>query len=403
VDDGEVPEEQQDRQAEPATGRRLPLLLTAAWLLATAVLLVLGFAVGHHLRGGSSSSGMVMGSMSDSLYRAGGTPDGPLLSSRLFTTWQLDAVADAVLLLLAAGYLNGVRSARRQGTRWPAWQTASFLAGLAVCALATNSSIAVYDMSLFTAHMIGHLMLVMAAPALLMAGRPLNLLLAATGRPTRQRIERILLGRVVSLLTAPPIALASYTVVIVGTHLTGLMDQIMRYTWAGQLEHLAYLVLGCQFFVIVIGDPPIRWQLPAPARLFMLALSMAVDTFTGVALLQTTVPVSMNPPPSLHVNTLTDTQTGGAIMWFGGDGIMAVIMVVIAVGWVHRPEWARRESGGWLEQARRANFDEHTGAVSQQSVPGEPDFDDDELRLEQYNAWLRKLNSPTNSQPRPNS
>jgi putative copper resistance protein D len=335
-----------------------------------------------------------MGSMSDSLYRAGSGPDGPLLSGRLFTTWQLDAVADAVLLLFAAGYLNGIRNARRHGVRWPAWQTASFLAGLAVCVLATNSSIAVYDMSLFTAHMIGHLMLVMLAPALLMAGRPLNLLLAATDGPTHRRIERILLGRVVSLLTAPPVALASYTVVIVGTHLTGLMDQIMRHTWAGQLEHLAYLMIGCQFFVMVVGDPPIRWKLAAPARLFLLALSMAVDTFTGVALLQTTVPVSMSPAPSLHVNQLADTQTGGAIMWFGGDGIMAVIMVVIAVGWIHRPEWARRESSGWLEQARRANFDRHTGAVSQQSVAGEPDFDDDELRLEQYNAWLRKLNSP---------
>jgi putative membrane protein len=184
-------------------------------------------------------------------------------------------------------------------------------------------------------------------------------------------------------------------VVIVGTHLTGLMDQIMRHTWAGQLEHLAYLLLGCQFFVVVIGDPPIRWKLAAPARLFMLALSMAVDTFTGVALLQTTVAISMNPPPGAHVNPLADTHTGGAIMWFGGDAIMAVIMVVIAVGWIHRPEWARREPDGWLEQARRANFDHHTGAASEHSVASEPDFDDDELRLEQYNAWLRKLNSPS--------
>ena len=374
--------------------RRLPGLLTVGWLLATVVLVLLGIAVDHHLRGGQP--GMAgMGSMSDSLYRAGAAPDGPLLSSRLFTVWQLDAVADAVLLLLAGCYLTGVRRARRGGIRWPALHTVSFLAGLGVCALATNSSIAVYDMSLFTAHMIGHLMLVMLAPALLMAGQPLNLLLAATDGARRQRIERILHGRVVSLLTAPPVALASYTVVIVGTHLTGLMDQIMRHTWAGQLEHLAYLLLGCQFFVVVIGNPPIRWKLAAPARLFMLALSMAVDTFTGVTLLQTTVAVSMSPPPGAHINTLADTQTGGAIMWFGGDAIMAVIMVVIAVGWVHRPEWARRESDGWLEQARRANFDSHTGALaSEQSADDEPDFDDDELRLEQYNAWLRKLNSP---------
>jgi putative copper resistance protein D len=403
VDHEGVPVTQPD-QAAPAVGRRLPVLLTATWLLATAVLVLLGFAVDHHLRGGQGMAGM--GSMSHSLYRAGAVPDGPLLSANLVTVWQLDPMADAVLLLFLTGYLAGVRQAGRRGTRWPAWHTASFLAGLAVCVLATNSSIAVYDMSLFTAHMIGHLMLVMLAPALLMAGQPLNLLLAATDGERRQRIRRFLLGPTVSLLTAPPVALASYTVVIVGTHLTGLMDQIMRHTWAGQLEHLAYLVLGCQFFAVVIGDPPIRWRLAAPARLFMLALSMAVDTFTGVTLLQTTVAVSMTPPASAHVNPLTDTQTGGAIMWFGGDGIMAVIMVVIAVGWVHRPERARRDSGGWLEQARRANFAAHAGTGqpdtgrsdpsglgSEEPSPDEPDFDDDERRLEQYNAWLRKLNS----------
>ncbi|MFL6164450.1 MAG: cytochrome c oxidase assembly protein [Jatrophihabitantaceae bacterium] len=396
-------EDQLGRSAsDPPPSRRVPALVIAAWLVTAVVLALLAISVLHHLTG----AGRGMADMSHALYRVGDEPDGPLLSANLFTAWQLDAVADAVLALLAAGYLTAVALARRRGAGWPVPYTLSFLAGLLVCVLATNSSIAVYDMSLFTAHMIGHLMLVMLAPALLMAGRPLNLLLAAADGERRQHLQRILLGPTVSLLTAPPVALASYTVVIVGTHLTGLMDQIMRHTWAGQLEHLAYLVLGCQFFVVVIGDPPIRWKLAAPARLFMLALSMAVDTFTGIVLLQSSTAVAMSPPPGAHVNPLTDTQTGGAIMWFGGDGIMAVIMVVTAIGWIHRPEWARREPAGWLEQARRANFAAHAGldrpdadqagpAESSPAQPGldEPDFDDDERRLEQYNAWLRKLNS----------
>jgi len=368
--------------------RRVPGLVWAAWLVTAVILAVLALAVAHHYQGAGAPADMHH--MSDSLYRAGTVPNGPLLSANLLTAWQLDAVADAVLALLAAGYLTGVLRARRNGHRWPAVYTASFLAGLGVCLLATNSSIAVYDMALFTAHMLGHLMLVMLAPALLVAGRPLNLLLAASDGPRRARIERQLLGRTVSLLTAPPVALASYTVVIVGTHLTGLMDQIMRHTWAGQVEHLVYLVLGFQFFVVVIGDPPIRWKLAAPARLFMLALSMAVDTFTGIVLLQTKTAIAMSPPPGAHVNPLTDTQTGGAIMWFGGDGIMAVIMIVTAILWIHRPESAQREPGGWLEQARRANFAAHTGA---ETTDDEDTFDDDDSRLEQYNAWLRKLNS----------
>lgn len=377
--------------------RRVPGLVWAAWALTGALVLGLAAAVLHHLSGSTSAmtgmSDMHSGHLSASFYRVGTEPSGPLLGSHLLTAWQLDPVALAVLLLLAATYLTGVIRCRRDGEAWPVPFTLSFLAGLVVCGLATNSSIAVYDMSLFTAHMIGHLMLVMLAPALIMAGRPLNLLLDTRRGESRERVRRILLGRTVSLLTAPPVALASYTVVIVGTHLTGLMDEIMRYTWLGQLEHLTYLVLGCQFFAVVIGDPPIRWRLGVPARLFMLAISMAVDTFTGIVLLQTKTAIHMMPPPDANINPLTDTQTGGAIMWFGGDGIMAVIMVVTAIGWIYRQN-AVVEPGGWLEQARRANFAAHVGGGESSDVPDDSaDFDDDEQRLAQYNEWLKKINS----------
>ncbi|MGI8667777.1 MAG: cytochrome c oxidase assembly protein [Jatrophihabitans sp.] len=391
------------QDGDTARGRGLPGLVWAAWTLAALVLAALAGAVIAHLRIGSHQDTMAgmhgMHGMSQALYRTSGAdPRGSLLSSRLLTAWQLDAVAVAVLVLLAACYLSGVFASGRRGHRWPARYTTAFLAGLVVCGLATNSSIAVYDMSLFSAHMIGHLMLVMLAPALLMAGRPLNLALAATGGRRRQRLAAIFTGRLVSLLTAPPVALASYIVVIVGTHLTGLMNFIMTHTWAGQLEHLAYVLLGCQFFVVVIADPPIRWRLAVPARLFMLAISMAVDTFTGLVLLQSTVAVAMAPPPGADVRPLADTQTGCAIMWFGGDAIMAAIMVVIAIGWVRRPEGQRIEPGGWLEQARQANFAAHAGTPTSGAGAGagagaSDNFDDDEQRLQQYNAWLQRLDA----------
>lgn len=379
---------------QPTTTKRVPGLVLAAWLLAVAILAVLTIAVIVHLNAPTAGQMMDMpgmsGSMSRALYRTGDLPSGSLMSSRLLTAWQLDAVALAVLVLLAAWYLTGAISINRTGERWPARYSLSFAAGLVVVGLATNSSIAVYDMSLFSAHMIGHLMLVMLAPALLMAGRPLTLLIQASTK-RRDRIKAVLTGRVVSLLTAPPVALAGYTVVIVATHLTGLMDQIMRHSWAGQLEHLVYLLLGCQFFAVVLGDAPLRWRLTAPSRLFLLALSMAVDTFTGIVLLQSTVAIAMTPPPGADVTPLADTKTGGAIMWFGGDGIMAVIMVVIAVGWVHRPDSQRRETPGWLEQARQASFAQHAGADQAPDVGD--DFDDDDQRLRQYNDWLRKLDA----------
>ena len=375
---------------------RLPRLAVLAWTVAVALIAVLALAVWHYLATSPSTMSSMPGMppaqhAADAFSRAGGDPLGPLLGGNLLTAWQLDAVALAVLVLAAATYLTGVAlvPVRSPGSRWPLLRTASFLAGLTVCAYATCGAIGVYDQVLFTAHMAGHLALVMVVPVLLVAGHPLTLLLAASPPSRRDRIVRVSTGRVLSVLTAPPVALASYTVVIVGSHLTGLMDEVMRSTWSGQLEHLVYVLVGMQFFVLVVGNEPIRWQLGTPARWLLLAVAMAVDTFTGVVLLQGTHAVAMLPDPQLAVDALSDTRTGGAMMWFGGDAIMAVVMITLVVGWLRRVDTDRSDRKGWLEQARVANFVEHAGTGV---VPADVDtFDEDDAARTSYNAWLAQL------------
>jgi len=376
--------------APSASSRRFPALAGAACLIAACVLAGLGVAVAHYLSApaGSSMAGMTA---ADALARARpGLPHQPLLGSALVTAWQLDAVAVAVVVLLAAWYLTAVALVplRSPGAGWPRLRTASFVAGLAVCVVATNGSIAVYDQVLFSAHMLGHLALVMLAPALLMAGRPLTLAVAASRQP--ERLRRVLGGRTLALVTAPPVGFACYAAVIVGSHLTGAMDLIMRNTWAGQVEHLLYLLVGCQFFVLVTGDEPLRWRLSVPARWVLLAYAMAVDTFTGIVLLQGTSAVGMRPDPALAVDPLSDTRTGGAIMWFGGDALMAAVMIVLVIGWLRRPGPA--SAGGWLDEARRSTLAEHTvdrGSDQGGDLPA--DLDEDDAARASYNAWLASL------------
>jgi putative copper resistance protein D len=235
--------------------------------------------------------------------------------------------------------------------------------------------------------MAGHLALVMLAPALLVAGHPFDLALAASTPRRRERMARILRGRVVSVLLTPPIALATYTVVIVGSHLTGLMDTIMRNSWVGEIEHLVYVIAGIQFFVLVVGDHPIRWRLSSPVRWLLLAVGMAVDTFTGIVLMQGSGAVAMVHSAQVHVDPLSDTHTGGAIMWFGGDALMAIVMVALVIGWLRRVETDQADEKGWLEQARRATFSAHTGNDSTAADT----FDDDDAARASYNAWLANL------------
>jgi len=367
---------------------RLPRLALAAWAIAAATIFGLALAVWHYLSvDDGAHSGMHMGT-AEAFTRGGGrSPLSPLFGSALFTAWQLDAIAVAVVVLAAAVYLTGVAlvPVRTPGARWPVRRSAAFMAGLAVCVFATNGSIAVYDQVLFTAHMAGHLALVMVAPALLVAGRPMTLAIAAAEPERATRLEGVFRGRTIALLTAPPVALASYALVIVGSHLTGVMDTIMRNTWAGQVEHLVYVAAGCQFFVLVVGEEPIRWRLASPARWLLLAIAMAVDTFTGIVLMQGTHAVQL-VPSALDVSALSDTRTGGAIMWFGGDAIMAVIMVGLVVNWLRSVDRAPTDRG-WLEQARAATFTEHTGATGDA-------VDDDDAARAAYNDWLERLNRP---------
>jgi putative copper resistance protein D len=318
----------------------------------------------------------------------------PLTGMRWLTSWQPDWVATIGALAACLGYLAGYAAVvHRRRAPWPLWRLAAFVAGLGVAVLATTSSIAVYDMTLFSAHMLGHLAFVMVAPPLLAAGRPLTLALHATRAPVHGHLKALARSRAVSLLLSPPVALASYTVVIVGTHLTGAMDAIMAHPWAGQVEHLVYLLVGYQFFALVVGDEPFRWRLSLLARQALLGTAMVVDTFTGVVLLQSRAPVGADPaaPPAVEgLDPLAETHLGGAIMWVGGDAIMAAVMIAVAVAWARRPAGRRRESRSFFGQARAVSFAERTSPTGTTSS-ARIELDEDEAARLAYNSYLAGL------------
>ena len=94
--------------------------------------------------------------------------------SAVVTQWQFAPVVTAFAVVFAALYGWGVvRVARRHPARpWPLWRTGMFAGGLAVIVIATQSGVGAYDDVLFWDHMVQHLMLLMVAPPLLIAGQP---------------------------------------------------------------------------------------------------------------------------------------------------------------------------------------------------------------------------------------
>jgi putative copper resistance protein D len=266
----------------------------------------------------------------------------PLTLAGAFSAWEFSPLVSGALTLLTAVYLAGVwRAARRQPARpWPARRTLAFLLGLGAVAAATQGSAAVYDDVLLSAHMVQHLLLIMVAPPLLILGRPVTLLLRVARTPLRGRLKHALRSRLVSALTCPPAAAALYAVVVIGTHLTPLMDLVLENTAVHEAEHALYLVTGYLYLLPVIGSEPIRWRLPVFGRFLLLLVTMPVDTLVGVVL--------MLASPRL-IPAYTDLHQGGLVMLAGGDLIMTVLAVALAAGVVGACGASRGEVPGDLE------------------------------------------------------
>jgi cytochrome c oxidase assembly factor CtaG len=276
------------------------------------------------------------------------------------TVWQFAPVVTGVVAVAAGLYLWGVlRVARRHPARpWPAWRTGMFLGGLVVVVLATESGIGSYDNVLFWDHMVQHLMLIMVAPALIIFGQPITLLLHASRNPLHTWVKRILRSRVARFLTWPVFGCLAYVLAVMGAHLTGFASLVESNQVARSAEHAGFLVIGYLFFLPILGREPIRWRLTYPVRFVILVLIMPVDTFTGLVLgygSASSPGIPTGPQPAWAPSPVNDLHVGGAVMWVGGDALMFALMMLVYLMWSLDGR-AATSGHGWLEAARRASL-----------------------------------------------
>lgn len=327
----------------------------------------------------------------------------PLTVATALGTWQFVPTADVIVAVVALGYLHrAYRVLPRAGERWPAGRTACCLGALLVAAITLQSSIDVYGGTLFWMHMVEHLLLIMVVPALLILGQPIRLLTTGHDR-IASGTEATLRSRVASVLTFPLVGLGGYAAVLIGTHLTGFMQQMLTHMWLHDLEIVLYLVSGYLYFLPLLTHEPIRRVLSYPLRVFLLLLGMSADTVVGVLLMMS----SSEPFPAYAAQNrtwgpglLADIHAGGGIMWVIGDGLMFAITVLVVAQWMGDAEH-RDDTGRWLESARRSSLADLGVVLSDEpeigsTVDGKTeaagdDIDNDEEALAAYNRMLARL------------
>jgi putative membrane protein len=289
----------------------------------------------------------------------------PPTLTRLLGSWTFDPVLLCALCLAAGLYGWGVVHA---SSRWPAWRAVSFIAGLLVIPLALLSGIDQYANELLSIHVIEHLLLILVAPTLLLWGAPVRLALSASPPPARRAIGELLRRRWVRFLTRPVCGFALFTVVVLGTHLTGLYEAALRDPLIHACEHAAYFWSGMLFLLGLLGADPIPRPPGAIARFSWLMAAMVVMSApAGVFLFDGHVqyPFYLAPARALHTSALADQRAAGMIMLVACGAAMGALAIVIAMQAMVAEErrqlrrdaylfGERRRAGGDLARGGRA-------------------------------------------------
>jgi putative membrane protein len=244
----------------------------------------------------------------------------------------------AIILIFAiCQYLLGwVRLRSISRTILPAWRAASFFLGMLLVWVASGSSLAAYDHSLLTVHMIKHLLLMTVAPALILLGEPLRVFWIGTLPRARRFFRRVLrrppLLRLARTITNPVLCLTLSAMTLLAWHLPALFALGMRSDAWHIVEQISFFSAGLLFWWPVIRPWPSastgpRWSM----LLYLFLATLPCDILSGFLAFSDRVvyPMYLSTPRLFGFSVLEDQQCAAALMWTCVTFIYLVPAVIV--------------------------------------------------------------------------
>lgn len=314
-----------------------------------------------------------------------GSPLPPELTPlRMITEWKIDVLWAAAVAFGIVFYLAGVRRLVRRGDHWPPHRTVLWLLGMLLLLWVTCGAVNVYQEVLFSIHMLGHMLLTMAIPLLLVAGAPVTLIMRAVRKRddgTRGVREWVLwavhspFGRIV---THPIVAAA----IFVGSLWVFYYTDLLRWSVYDHLGHewmtVHFLLSGYLFVLSLIGADPVPFRFPYPGRLITLIAVAAMHAFFGVALMmQTGLMVSewygamarpWGPTP------MEDQYIGGGIAWSIGEIPTLIVAITVAIQWSRNDDRTQRQRDRHADRtgdAELAEYNRNLAALAERDARAE--------------------------------
>jgi len=263
-------------------------------------------------------------------------PLPPELSPEALLYWSWPPVITITVALIGLLWVLAIRKVALEhpGNPYPRRRTFSLVATFAFLLLALQSGIERYDTTLFSMHMVQHLILLFPVPILLLQAGPVTLLLRIASPRWRARALTVLQSRAVGVISHPLIGWTLLVAVMWGTHLSVMFETALEDEFVHNMEHALYLGTALLFWAPIFSVDPIRHRLRGGSALAYLITQMPQNSFLGVAIMFSSTPLyphyvtlqrTWGPTP------LEDQQLAGALMWLVGDALfLAAIFVVLA-------------------------------------------------------------------------
>lgn len=261
-----------------------------------------------------------------------------------------DVVTVGILAVAAVAYAVALRTARERG-RWPVRRTVFWYLGLGSAAAALLGPVADLARASFTAHMVGHVLLGMVAPLLLVLAAPVTAALRALPVPAARTLTRVLRSGAVRAGTHPvttAVLNAGGIWLLYTTDLHHLMHLSVP-VYAAVHAHI--FLAGYLFTASIIGADPNPHRASMRVRSAVLVAFIAAHSILAKWLYA-------HPPAGVGA---ADARSGAQLMYYGGDAVDVMLIVLLFAGWYSatRPRHPSREPHSQLPPAAPAASPRH--------------------------------------------
>jgi len=360
--------------------RRLPSGFAFARLL-VAELLLMGVASGMAAALGDTAPPRgpeIVGTSPAEILTGSPLPPPPTAWDYLIGTPRPDIMWLAISIGLAWFYLAGVTRLHRRGDRWPVLRTVSWLAGVVALAWVTSGGINLYQDKLFSAHMLGHMVLGMVIPVLLVPGAPITLAMRAIrprhdgSRGPREWLLSVVHSRYMRVIGNPYVAAA----IFVGSLWVFYFTPLFRWASTTHLGHqwmiVHFLASGYLFVQALIGIDPAPNRPPWPVRLLLLLGTMAMHAFFGLAIMTSTTLMLADwfgaMGWDLGITALEDQQRAGGIAWSVGELPTLALAIIVSVQWSRSDEREQRRKDRQADRDGDAELTAYNAMLERQAA-----------------------------------